>query len=144
MEPLCYTCCSTDFSECTLKGHNEYKTFDRLKHEFKCKLSYVLVQTKNLPHNVPDVYIEASFTRSVKDDEDDDDSQQHGARVGEEDHGLAVSDEERDDSSEEREEERGLQHLKIRVYNHTVEFHNNWTLVVSIKGMFTIHYVASI
>lgn len=132
IEELCHTCCSTDFSECTIKGDPEYKTFDELKHDFKGEQSYVLVRTNNLPNYVPDVYIEAIFRRSAGDD----DSQQHGDSSSEEDHSLAMRGEKEDDGSEKHEEHHGLPEIKIRVYNHTVEFKNNWRLVVSIMGIF--------
>lgn len=127
---------STDFSECTIKGDPEYKTFDKLKHHFEGEQSYVLVQTRNLPNNVPDVYIEGIITRNA-DDEVGDSQQQRGSS-SEEDYSLTVKDEEEDDDSEEHEEHHRLQ-LKIRVYNHTVEFRKNWRLVVSIKSIFNKH-----
>ncbi|XP_028986820.1 zonadhesin isoform X2 [Betta splendens] len=119
-----FYCQATDFSECSIKENHKYKTFDKVKHGFRGELSYVLVQTKNLPHNVPHVYIEVSFTRSA---EDDDDSQRRGGSSSEEDHSLKESE------SEEREGEHELRQLKIRVYNHTVAFQNNWRLVVDGK-----------
>ncbi|XP_056247120.1 zonadhesin-like [Seriola aureovittata] len=114
-----YYCQSTGFNECTIKGDPEYRTFDKMKHDFDGEHSYVLVQTKNLPNNLPDVYIEVINRRTV---DDDDDSQHHG------DDDEDDSDE--DDDSKENEEHHRLQELKIRVYNHTVEFKKNLRLLV--------------
>ncbi|XP_040911979.1 zonadhesin isoform X2 [Toxotes jaculatrix] len=127
-----YYCKSTGFSECTIKEDPQYKTFDKMKHDFEGEHSYVLVRTNNLPSNLPDVYIEASNTRTV---EDEDDSQQHGDSSSEENNSRSIkdeddSDEDDDDDSEEHEEHHRLQKLKIRVYNHTVEFKKNRRLVV--------------
>lgn len=126
---MCDTC-STDFSECTIKGDPEYKTFDKLKHHFEGEQSYVLVQTRHLPNNVPDVYIEGIITRNADDEVGD--SQQHHDSSSEEHYSLTVRDEDEDDDSEENKEQNNLQ-LKIRVYNHTVEFKKNQRLIVSIK-----------
>lgn len=142
---LC-TCFSTGFDECTVRSDSEYRTFDRKKYDFEGEHSYVLVQTKNLPNYLHNVYIEGINTR-VEDD-DDDDSHQHGDSSSEEDHSRRVKDEDEDDSdedddddSEEHEDHHRLQGLKIRVYNHTVEFKKKRRLVVSIKGIFnnTLH-----
>ncbi|XP_070774889.1 uncharacterized protein [Enoplosus armatus] len=133
-----YYCQSTGFSECTINGDPEYRTFDKMKHDFEGEHSYVLVRTNNLPNNLPDVYIEGINTRTVH---DDDDSQHHGDSSSEEDHSRRVRDEDddeddeddddkHDDDSEEHEEHHRLQALKIRVYNHTVEFKKNRRLVV--------------
>lgn len=100
----------------------------------------MLVRTSNLPNNVPDVYVEGIITRNVDDEVDN--SQQHRDSSSEEDYTLTVRDEEEDDDSEEHEQHHRLQ-LKIRVYNHTVEFKRHRRLIVSTKGIFTKH-VASI
>uniref|UniRef100_A0A3B4V4Q9 Zonadhesin-like n=1 Tax=Seriola dumerili TaxID=41447 RepID=A0A3B4V4Q9_SERDU len=141
-----YYCQSTGFNECTIKGDPEYRTFDKMKHEFEGEHSYVLVQTKNLPNNLPDVYIEGINRRTV---DDDDDSQHHDDSSSEENHSRRVNDEDdndeddndeddndedddhkHDDDSKENEEHHRLQELKIRVYNHTVEFKKNLRLLV--------------
>uniref|UniRef100_A0A3Q1IHI7 Zonadhesin n=1 Tax=Anabas testudineus TaxID=64144 RepID=A0A3Q1IHI7_ANATE len=122
-----FYCQPTAFSECTIKGDPEYKTFDKLKHDFDGEQSYVLVRTSNLPNNVPDVYVEGIITRNVDDEVDN--SQQHRDSSSEEDYALTVRDEEEDDDSEEHEQHHRLQ-LKIRVYNHTVEFKRHRRLIV--------------
>ncbi|KAK2822357.1 hypothetical protein Q5P01_022422 [Channa striata] len=121
-----YYCQSTGFSECTINGDPEYRTFDELKHGFEGEQSYVLVQTNNLPNNLPHVYIEGINALSVK---DDDDRQKHGDSSSDEDRSLPVSNEE-DDESEEHEKHYRLQELMIRVYNHMVVFKRNRKLVV--------------
>ncbi|XP_051260918.1 zonadhesin-like isoform X2 [Dicentrarchus labrax] len=132
-----YDCQSAGFDECTIKRDPEYRTFDKMKHDFEGEHSYVLVRTKNLPSILPDVYIEGINTRT-----DDDDSHEHGDSSSEEDHSHRVRDEDEDydedydvelrrpDHSEEHEEHHRLQELKIRVYNHTVEFKKKRRLVV--------------
>lgn len=109
---------STEFNECSIERDGEYRTFDKLKYDFEGEHSYVLVQTKNLPNNLPDVYIEGINEHSIYDDDDDDD------------------DGDDDDDSEEHEADHILQELKIRVYNHTVEFKKKLRLVVSTDGIF--------
>ncbi|KAM8728269.1 uncharacterized protein AB9X84_001627 [Acanthopagrus schlegelii] len=127
-----YYCQSTGFDECTIRSDSEYRTFDRKKYDFEGEHSYVLVQTKNLPNYLPDVYIEGINTRV-----EDNDSHQHGDSSSEENHSHRVRDEDEDDSdedddddSEEHEDHHRLQGLKIRVYSHTVEFKKKRRLVV--------------
>lgn len=138
-----YYCQSTGFSECTINGDPEYRTFDKMKHDFEGEHSYVLVQTKNLPKNLPDVYIEGIYRRSV---DDDDNSEDHGDSSSEENHSRGDEDDDvnaeddddddinddrkHDEDSEENKGHHRLQHLKIRVYNHTVEFKRNLRLLV--------------
>ncbi|XP_034411592.1 zonadhesin-like [Cyclopterus lumpus] len=136
-----YYCQSTDFNECTIRGDPEYRTFDKMKHEFNGKHSYVLVRTNNLPNYLPHVYIEGI--------NDDDDSQHHGDSSSEEHHSHRVRDEDDEDedededdededdahkhhhhSEEEDREHYRLKELKIRVYNHTVVFKKNKRLIV--------------
>ncbi|XP_068594204.1 uncharacterized protein wu:fb63a08 isoform X2 [Cebidichthys violaceus] len=137
-----YYCQSTGFGECTIRGDPEYRTFDKMKHEFDGEHSYVLVQTNNLPNYLPHVYIEGINTVH-----DDNDSQHHGDSSSEEDHSRSVRDEDdeddddedddeddddskHDDDSDEDKEHHKLQELKIRVYDHTVVFMKNRRLVV--------------
>ncbi|CAL8281732.1 unnamed protein product [Lota lota] len=125
-----YSCLSTDFSECTIKGDPEYRTFDDLKHTFRGDHSYVLAQTTSQSRTIPGFYIEGINTR-------DEDYTDHG----EEDHGTSSeehrhrdrdedSDEDAEDDSRENNPRHSLRALKITVYNHTVEFKRNRMLVV--------------
>ncbi|KAL7842094.1 hypothetical protein SRHO_G00237830 [Serrasalmus rhombeus] len=104
------------FSKCSIDDDPEYRTFDNFKHKFKGKYSYVLVQTSNLPNNVPEVYIEGINQKGHNHDssEEDDDSS-----------------EEDDDSSEEDDGDGRLRALRIRVYNHTVEFREGRKVMVN-------------
>ncbi|XP_078029437.1 uncharacterized protein LOC117271873 isoform X3 [Epinephelus lanceolatus] len=128
-----YYCQSTGFSECTITGDPEYRTFDKMKHDFEGEHSYVLVRTNNLPNNLPHVYIEGINTAH-----DDDDSHHHDDSSSEEDQSRRVRDEDdddddddkHDDDSDENEEHHRLQELKIRVYDHTVEFKKHRRLMV--------------
>ncbi|XP_029309172.1 zonadhesin [Cottoperca gobio] len=133
-----YYCQPTGFSECTIRGDPEYRTFDKMKHDFEGDHSYVLVRTNNLPDNLPQVYIEGINTV-----EDEDDSQHHDDSSSEEDQSRRVRDEDDDDdeeddddsnhndeSSEEHKEHYRLRELKIRVYDHIVVFKKNRRLVV--------------
>lgn len=131
-----YYCQSTGFNECTIKKDHEYRTFDKMKYDFEGEHSYVLVQTRNLPNNLPDLYIVGINAHTVH---DDDDSPHHGDSSSEEDdrdedddhdEDYEDDDEKHEDDSEEHEEHQGLQELKIRVYNHTVEFKKKQRLVV--------------
>lgn len=88
----------------------------------------MLVLTRNLPTNLPEVYVE-----SVNGDSDSDE------------HEDSSSDEEDDDDDEDSSDrrrtkrgshERGAQELKIQVYNHTVEFRERRRLVVSFEVFF--------
>ncbi|XP_051555722.1 zonadhesin isoform X4 [Myxocyprinus asiaticus] len=100
-----YSCQETDFSKCKIDDDPEYKTFDNMKHKFKGKYSYVLVQTTTLPSNLQAVYVVA-INEKIKDKSSEEDDS---------------SDE--DDSSEEDDDDDGrVRALRIRVYNHTVEF----------------------
>ncbi|KAL7850999.1 hypothetical protein AOLI_G00213550 [Acnodon oligacanthus] len=118
-----YSCKSAGFSKCSIDDDPEYRTFDNFKHKFKGKHSYVLVQTSNLPNNVPEVYIEGINQKSREqenrdedyDDEDLDDRERH-------DH---------DHSSEEDDDDGRLCALRIRVYNHTVEFREGRKVMVN-------------
>uniref|UniRef100_A0A3Q3GAV2 Zonadhesin-like n=1 Tax=Labrus bergylta TaxID=56723 RepID=A0A3Q3GAV2_9LABR len=141
-----YYCQSTGFSECSIKGDPEYRTFDRFKHDFEGRHSYVLIQTKNLPNNLQEVYIEGINRRT----EDEDDSHHHDDSSSEEDNSHRIRDEDEDeddddddddkdeddshnDESEEDDEQNGLRELKIRVYNHTVEFKKKRKLTMDGK-----------
>ncbi|KAL2097126.1 hypothetical protein ACEWY4_006333 [Coilia grayii] len=116
-----YTCKSTDFSECAIEKDPEYRTFDDMKHDFEGYHSYVLVQSTGLPQNLPEVYVEA--INHITNDQDRDSEEDHDSRG-------------RDDSSEEEDSKehggRGYpRELKIRVYNHTVEFKKNRKVYVN-------------
>ncbi|XP_038574073.1 zonadhesin-like isoform X2 [Micropterus salmoides] len=149
-----YYCQSTGFSKCTIKGDPEYRTFDKMTYGFEGEHSYVLVRTNNLPSNLPDVYIEGINTHTTHDDddsphhddssgevehrgreEDEDDDEDDDNVDGDDDDDDGDDDEDDDDDkrdahSEVHKEHHRLQELKIRVYNHTVEFKENRTLVV--------------
>ncbi|XP_034082028.1 zonadhesin-like [Gymnodraco acuticeps] len=153
-----YYCQSTGFRDCTIREDPEYRSFDKMKHDFEGDHSYVLVRTNYLPNNLPHVYIEGINT--VK---DEDDSHQHDDSSSEEDHSRRVRDDDDEDndddededdhdndhdndhdddhdhdgddskhdrSSEEHKENHSLQELKIRVYDHTVVLKKNRRLVV--------------
>jgi len=139
-----YYCQSTDFSECTINGDPEYRSFDNMKYAFEGKHSYVLVQTASLPKNLQEVYVEAVNTGS----DHGDDSHSHESSESSEEHDSRMSvrggtkddargrdsdsDSKEDDSSEENEDDRHrLRELKIRVYNHTVEFKKDRKLFVN-------------
>uniref|UniRef100_A0A3Q2TJU8 Zonadhesin n=1 Tax=Fundulus heteroclitus TaxID=8078 RepID=A0A3Q2TJU8_FUNHE len=106
-----YYCESTGFGECTIQGDPEYKTFDKLKHDFSGSNLYVLVRTKNLPKNLPEIYIEGTNTCTDEDSQSDDSS------------------EESIDDDTEGHGQR-LQELKIKVYNHTVELKHKRKVLV--------------
>uniref|UniRef100_A0A3Q1CVY8 Zonadhesin n=1 Tax=Amphiprion ocellaris TaxID=80972 RepID=A0A3Q1CVY8_AMPOC len=123
-----YYCQSTGFRECTINGDPEYRTFDKMKHDFEGEHSYVLVRTSNLPNNLPDVYIEGINEHIVDDDDDISSEEDNSRRVSEEDD--EDEDDDSDDDSEEQDNRHRLQGLKIRVYNYTVEFKNKRKLTV--------------
>lgn len=106
---------SADFGECTIQGDPEYKTFDKLKHNFSGTSIYVLVRTKNLPENLPAIYIEG--TNACTDDDIQNDS----------------SEENRSTSEEDSNEILRLQEVKIKVYNYTVALKYHKKLFVSIN-----------
>ncbi|XP_014865087.1 PREDICTED: zonadhesin-like isoform X4 [Poecilia mexicana] len=112
-----YYCKSTDFGECTVQGNPQYQTFDKLKHGFSGTNLYVLVRTKNLPKNLPEIYIEGTNACT-------DDSSEEMER-------SEISGEE--DDEEEEEHKRRLQELKIKVYNHTVELKHKRKVFVDGK-----------
>ncbi|XP_027875279.1 zonadhesin isoform X2 [Xiphophorus couchianus] len=95
-----YYCKSTDFGECVIQGDPQYKTFDKLKHNFSGTNLYVLVRTKNLPKNLPEIYIES--TNACADSSEEMERSEISGDVDEE-------------------HKRILQELKVKVYNHTVE-----------------------
>ncbi|KAJ8270207.1 hypothetical protein GJAV_G00111650 [Gymnothorax javanicus] len=107
-----FKCKYSGFSECSIAGDPEYRTFDDRKHDFEGKNSYILVRTVDLPQNLPDVHIVGINKKGYDDDDDDKDS-----RMARDD-----SDEESDEDSDEDDYTGRLRQLKIRVYNHTIEF----------------------
>ncbi|KAG5847524.1 hypothetical protein ANANG_G00126960 [Anguilla anguilla] len=114
-----FKCKISVFSECSIDDDPEYHTFDNMKHEFEGKSSYILVRTTNMPQNLPEVYVEG-INKKVDDDDDDDDSD-NDSRMA------------RDDSDEDSDEDDytgRLRRLKIRVYNHTIEFKENRVVVL--------------
>ncbi|KAM3604151.1 uncharacterized protein V6R79_007108 [Siganus canaliculatus] len=140
-----YYCQATGFNECTVKRDSEYRTFDEMRYDFDGDHSYVLVRTKNLPNNLPAMYIEGINTRKSHDDDDDDDDDDshhhHGDSSSEEDDSHRDSDEDDKDDDEDDDHKHShgheghhrLQELKIRVYNHTVELKKRRNLVVDGK-----------
>lgn len=76
-----------------------------MKHKFKGKDSYILVQTNNLPSNIPDVYV-VTVNKKVKDKSSE------------------------EDSSEEDDDDGRLRAIRIRVYNHTVDFKKGRKIMV--------------
>lgn len=106
----------------------------------------MLVQTRNLPNNLPEVYIECVNGHN---DDDDDDSDHHDGSSSEEDDSRSNSrdddddDDESDDDSNDDDHDKSTSHhraqkLKIRVYNHTVQFKNKRRVVVSTKDIFFV------
>lgn len=108
----------TDFGECIIQGDPLYKTFDKLKHDFSGRNLYVLVRTKNLPKNLPEIYIEGTNACTDDSSEETERSEISG-------------------DDEEEEHKRILQDLKIKVYNHTVELKHKRKVFVSIKAIIT-------
>ncbi|XP_038819196.1 zonadhesin-like [Salvelinus namaycush] len=134
-----YFCKSTDFSECSINGEPEYRTFDNMKHDFEGRNSYILVQTTGLSKNQPDVYIEAIIEIVNQDGVDSHRDSRHGdSGHGDsndeddkhKDNKERDSNEDSHDHSKENDNCLRLRGLKIRVYNHTVEFRNNRKLVL--------------
>ncbi|XP_055738499.1 zonadhesin-like [Salvelinus fontinalis] len=134
-----YFCKSTDFSECSINGEPEYRTFDNMKHDFEGRNSYILVQTTGLSKNQPDVYIEAIIEIVNQDGVDSHRDSRHGdSGHGDsndeddkhKDNKERDSNEDSHDHSKENDNRLRLRGLKIRVYNHTVEFRNNRKLVL--------------
>ncbi|XP_061653129.1 zonadhesin-like [Phyllopteryx taeniolatus] len=120
-----YYCQKTGFDECTINGDPVYRTFDNMKHDFEGEHSYVLVRTKNLPGNLQDVYIEGINTPIEDDDDDVDDISSEEDRDE-----YDENDDNGDNDSNEHEEHHRLQGLRIKVYNHTVEFKKHQKLFV--------------
>nr|XP_057923048.1 MAM and LDL-receptor class A domain-containing protein 1-like [Doryrhamphus excisus] len=115
-----YYCQKTGFDTCLINGDPEYRTFDNMKHDFEGEHSYVLVRSKNLPGNLPDVYIEGNnapikYDKDSSSEEDDDD------------------DDDNDNNSSEDDEHHRLHGLTIKVYNHTVEFKKGQKLFLDGK-----------
>lgn len=90
----------------------------------------MLVKSKNLPPYLQDVYVEGVNTQ-IHDGSDS--SEEESSRKGSE---------ENDDDEEDSDEQDGhhrLHQLKIRVYNHTVEFKKNRRIVVSTGRTFFVY-----
>ncbi|KAI1882995.1 hypothetical protein AGOR_G00240660 [Albula goreensis] len=119
-----FKCKHSGFSECSIDGDPEYRTFDNMKHEFEGKSSYILVQSRSLPQNLPDVYVEGINKKSHDDDDDDDDDDSdHDSRM--------VRDDDSDEEDSDEDDHAGrLRGLKIRVYNRTIEFKAKRVLVL--------------
>lgn len=98
-----------------------------MKYDFKGEHSYVLVKSKNLPPYLQDVYVEGINTQIH--DESDSSEEERSHRGSEE------NDDEEEDSDEQDGHHRLLE-LRIRVYNHTVEFKKNRRVVVSTSRTF--------
>ncbi|XP_057184179.1 zonadhesin-like [Triplophysa rosa] len=92
-----HMCQKAEFSKCTIDDDPEYRTFDKMTHKFKGKDSYILVKTTGLPSKISDVYV-VTINKKVKDKSSE------------------------EDSSEEDDDDGRLRAIRIRVYNHTVEF----------------------
>lgn len=91
----------------------------------------MLLKSKNLPQNFQDVYVEG-VNAHMHDDGDSSEEDRRGRDSKEKD--------DEDEDSNEQDGRHGLHELKIRVYNHTVEFKKNQRLVVSTA---TIIYASS-
>nr|XP_015216579.1 PREDICTED: zonadhesin-like [Lepisosteus oculatus] len=118
-----YKCKPTDFSECSVSGDPEYKTFDNMEHQFEGRHSYILVQTVHIPKDLPEIYIEG-INGLVKDDDDEDDK---------DDEDDDDDDDDNSDDEDDDDDEKGLttlKEIKIRVYNHTVKFKHKRKLVL--------------
>lgn len=103
----------TGFSECTVTGDPEYTTFDKMKYAFEGEDLYMLVQTKNLPSNLPEFYIAVSNVCNRKNNE----------RTKVKGDSQDIDDEDEQMRSKE---------LKIKVYNVTVELKQKSEVFVSI------------
>lgn len=113
----------TGFSDCTINGDLEHRSFDNMKHNFEGEHSYVLVQTNALPNNLQNIYIEGI---NGNDEDEDDSSDERDSRH--------TPDEDSEENRKKNTALYALKALKIRVYNHTVEFKSHRRLVVSVKN----------
>ncbi|XP_054624523.1 MAM and LDL-receptor class A domain-containing protein 1-like isoform X2 [Dunckerocampus dactyliophorus] len=124
-----YYCQKTGFDRCLINGDPQYRTFDNMKHDFEGEHSYVLVRTKNLPSNLPDVYIEGNNT-PIKDDEDNSSEEEDDGDDDDDENDGDDDENDGDNNSNEDDEHHRLQGLTVKVYNHTVEFKKGQKLFV--------------
>lgn len=113
-----------------------------MKHDFEGEHSYVLVRTSNLPNNLPDIYIE-SINTPVLDQGGDSQHENDSSSEEEQKSREGDDDDDDDDDSKEHDEHHRLQELKIRVYNHTVEFKKNRKLIVCINTLTSWHFTVA-
>ncbi|XP_013856409.1 zonadhesin [Austrofundulus limnaeus] len=98
-----------------------------MKHNFEGTQSYVLVQTKNLPSNLPEIYIEGT---NVCNDHDKKNGQSSKDNVN-------SHDDDDDDDDDIEEESNRSQELKIKVYNITVALKQKCKVFVNGQKMRT-------
>ena len=127
----------TDYKECTINGDPEYRTFDDRKHTFRGDRSYVLAQTISQSRTLPGFYIEGINTPDRDDGDHSEDDEERSSEEHHHSHSKRDEDSDEDDEDDEDDSKENnrkhyrLREMKIRVYNHTVEFKRNGALVVS-------------
>lgn len=95
-----------------------------MKHTTEGKQLYVLVQTKNLPINLPEIYIAGSNACNNGKSNEEEGSEEEGSSDSED--------------SESNEDVPKRLELKIKVYNITVELKPKHKVFVSIKSLLTL------